>query len=115
MATKPQKVGESSVVVDQNGFIIAVNTAFEHTFQWKAQDLVGQLVTAIIPESLRDGHHLGFSRFLTTEKSNILNQSLDLEILTGSGLIKKARHFISAQKKGKNWVFEASLTLLKDS
>ena len=115
MEAPPQKVGESSVVIDHNGFIIAVNTAFEYTFQWEAKNLVGQLVTAIIPKRLRDGHHLGFSRFLTTEKSNVLNQPLDLEILTGSGMIKKARHFISAKKQGKNWVFEASLTLLKDS
>lgn len=115
MDTKPQKTSEPSVVVDHNGFIISVNTAFEHTFHWQAKDIVGQLVTAIIPENLRDGHHLGFSRFLTTEESNILNQPLDLEILTGIGLIKKARHFISARKKGKNWVFEASLTLLKES
>lgn len=115
MDTKPQKAGEPSVVVDHNGFIISVNTAFEHTFQWQAENIVGQLVTAIIPENLRDGHHLGFSRFLTTEESNILDHPLDLEILTGSGLIKKARHFISARKKGKNWVFEAGLTLLKES
>ena len=115
METPPQKVGEASVVIDHNGFILSVNTAFEHTFQWEAKDLVGQLVTAIIPEQLQDAHHLGFSRFLTTEKSNVLNQPLDLEILTGSGMIKKARHFISAKKQGKNWVFEASLTLLKDS
>lgn len=114
MVTKLQKIDEPCVVVDQNGFIIAVNTAFEHSFQWKAQDLVGQLVTAIIPESLRDGHHLGFSRFLTTEESNILNQPLDLEILTGNGRIKTARHFITAQKKGGQWEFQASLTLLKD-
>ena len=115
MDTPPPKAAEPSVAVDHNGFIIAVNTAFEHTFEWHAKDIVGQLVTAIIPENLRDGHHLGFSRFITTEESNILNQPLDLEILTGSGLIKKARHFISARKKNKNWVFEASLTLLKDS
>lgn len=103
------------MVIDHNGFIIAVNTAFEHTFQWEAKDLVGQLVTAIIPERLRDGHHLGFSKFLTTKKANVLNQPLDLKILTGRGLIKKARHFISAKKQGKDGVFEAILTLLKDS
>jgi len=115
MATKPQKIDEPSVVVDQHGFITAVNTAFEHTFQWRAQDLVGQLVTAIIPKNLRDGHHLGFSRFLTTEDSNILNQPLDLEIITGNGRIETARHFITARKKGGKWEFQASLKLLKDS
>jgi len=115
MKNKTRQAAVPLVVADHNGVIIKINNAFENTFEWDAKDLVGRMITTIIPERMRDGHHLGFSRFLTTGKPTLLNQPLDLEILTGKGVIKKARHFITAQRKGKDWIFEATLTLLENN
>ena len=98
------------VVADHRGLIVRVNLAFEKTFQWNSDDLIGQTIATIVPGNLRDAHHLGFSRFVTSGKPTILNQPLELEIMTGSGEIIKAQHHIVAEKRDGHWVFAAKIT-----
>jgi PAS domain S-box-containing protein len=98
------------VVADHQGLIVRVNEAFEKTFQWNLDDLRGQTIATVIPENLRDAHHLGLSRFVTSGKPTLLNQPLDLEIMTGQGEIIKAQHYIVAEKKEGRWMFAAKIT-----
>jgi len=97
------------IVVDQDGAIRYVNTAFETAFHWDSTDLTGKMLTVLIPETVRDAHHMGFSRFLMTGNPTILGQSLDLNILTGDGEVTPARHFIIAEKRNGEWVFAAEI------
>lgn len=100
------------VIADHQGFIKYVNHKFEETFAWTSADLVGRLVSVIIPPQFRDAHHLGFSRFLTTGAPTLLNQPLDLEIILGNGEKRTARHFIIAEPVDDNWVLGAQVELL---
>ena len=102
----------SVVIADHQGIITHVNEAFTETFEWQADDLIGELITTIIPSTLQDAHHLGISRFMTTGEPTLLNQPLDLEIVTGGGRIEKAQHFIVAQKSDGRWVFGAKIILV---
>ena len=100
------------IIADHQGIITHLNDAFTEAFEWRADDLIGELITTIIPPTLQDAHHLGFSRFMTTGKPTLLNQPLDLEIVTAGGRIEKARHFIVAEKRDDRWVFGATITLI---
>lgn len=100
------------VIADHEGIITHVNDAFAETFEWSPDDLIGELITKLIPSTLQDAHHLGFSRFLTTGEPTLLNQPLDLEIETASGRIEKAQHFIVAEQSDGKWVFGAKITLV---
>lgn len=98
-----------ALLVNQEGIITALNRRFEETFGWRTEDLVGKTLTTVIPGKLRDAHHLGFSRFLLTERPNILEQPLSLTILTKDGNERLARHFIRAEKHDGQWLFAATI------
>jgi len=100
------------VIADHQGIITHVNDAFTETFEWRPDDLIGELITTIIPSTLQDAHHLGISRFMTTGEPTLLNQPLDLEIVTASGRVEKAQHFIVAEKSDGSWVFGAKIMLV---
>ena len=49
----------SVVIADHQGIITHVNEAFTETFEWQADDLIGELITTIIPSTLQDAHYPG--------------------------------------------------------
>lgn len=95
------------IQADQDGFVIAVNEPFSSAYGWRREDLEGRLLSSIMPAAFRDAHQLGLSRFVLTEKPKILEQSLELEILTRSGETRRAEHYIVAEKVSGTWVFAA--------
>lgn len=95
------------IVVDHEGQVSEVNRLFEEQFAWRAEDLIGNPVSSIIPAALHDAHHTGFSRFLVTGKGSILQQDLELEIVLGDGSVVAARHYIVAEKSDLGWRFAA--------
>ncbi|TAK79262.1 MAG: PAS domain S-box protein [Gammaproteobacteria bacterium] len=101
------------VVADQHGVIIYINQSFETVFQWASDEIVGKPLTTIIPPMLHDAHHLGFSRFLATEQSRVLNQALNLKAMKKDGEIFAAEHIIQAEKVDGVWLFAASLRPLE--
>ena len=83
------------IVADNNGIIQRVNEAFTKSYGWTEQDLKASPLTAIIPEELRDAHHMGISRAMDTGETSLLNQYLDLEIVYKDGSRAVAPHFIT--------------------
>ena len=67
------------------------------------------ILTAIIPDALRDAHTLGFSKLLITARPKILNQPIRLKIKTGEGEEVEAEHFIFAEQNNSKWVFGATI------
>lgn len=102
-----------AVTADHQGSIIKVNARFEAVFGWKEADIVGKPLTTLIPKSLHDAHHLGFSRFLTTGKPTLLNQPLKLKAVTKAGREFDAEHFILAEQHDGQWVFGATIRPLQ--
>ena len=101
------------IIVDHEGTITQINRAFESTWGWKKEKLVGKTLATIIPGNLRDAHHMGFSRFLLSGKPTILNQALELVIVLADGSEAAAEHFIIAEIIEDNWVFGATIKPLK--
>lgn len=104
-----------AIIVDQDGIIVHINEVFEETWGWQKEQLVGESLTTIIPDNLRDAHHMGFSRFAVTGKPTILNQALELIILKADGQKTPAEHHIIAEEIDGNWVFGATIKPLDDS
>jgi PAS domain S-box-containing protein len=97
------------VITDHQGLVTYVNECFTSVFGWSTDEILGQIITVIIPEGFHAPHHLGFSRFLTTEKSTILNHPLRLIGITKDGREIQAEHLIMAEKDQEKWSFMAIL------
>jgi PAS domain S-box-containing protein len=97
------------VVTDNQGFVTYINECFTAVFGWSAEEITGQIITAIIPATFHDSHHLGFSRFLSTQQSSILNHPLLLKGVTKDGREIDVEHLIMAEQQQGQWVFMAIL------
>src|SRR3989338_4634791 len=98
-----------AVAADNEGILIHVNDAFTLAYGWTKEDLVGKSITNIMPPHFRDAHHIGFSRFLVTEKATLAGKPLPLAVLFKDGTIKDAEHFILAEKVEGKWRFAATV------
>jgi PAS domain S-box-containing protein len=97
------------IIANHQGIVVDVNELFEAVFGWKRSEIVGSTLAAIIPENLRDAHHLGFSRFLATGTPSLLNQPLALRAVTKDGREFDAEHYIIAEESNGEWKFAATI------
>ncbi len=95
------------VAIDQASLFTYVNEAFIEEYGWTSDELLGKSVVQIMPDHMRSGHNIGFSRFLTTEKSDLLNKHLPLKVNYKDGREMVSDHFIVASKKNDEWQFAA--------
>ena len=100
------------IIADNNGLICSVNHCFEETFRWDRKDLVGQLLTVIMPEKYRDSHSLGLSRFLMTETRSLPEHALNLEVCCGDGTVLMSSHTIVAGQVQGEWWFAGKIVPL---
>src|SRR5438445_7680089 len=87
-----------AVAIDHDGIFFFVNDQFERQYGWSKHDLLGKIITIIMPPYMRDAHNFGFSRFLTTEAPRILGKHLPLPVYCKDGTIQNAKHFILGKK-----------------
>ncbi len=99
------------IIVDNEGMVIFINQKFTEVYGWQEADLLGNSMLKIIPKNLHDAHNLGFSRFLLTEKTKILETSLDLPALKSDNTEVISTHCIYAEKVDDNWQFGATMHL----
>lgn len=100
------------VLADDRGLVIAINPAFEQAYGWPEHELIGQPITLILPESFRLSHQLGFSRYQSTQRSEILGHPLRLATICRDGSERISDHFIVAERSEDGWRFGATLTPL---
>lgn len=103
-------IDQPVVAIDQNGKFYFINDNFTETYGWTKDDLLGKMVTEIIPENLRNAHTIGFARFLSTEQPKVAGQALPLKIQFKDGRVLDAEHFILGDKKDGVWQFAATIT-----
>ena len=103
------------IVTNHQGMVIDINHHFEQIFGWERPEIIGQLLTVVLPVYFRDAHHLGFSRFTATGVSTILNHPLNLKAMTKDNREILSEHFIIAEQRDGNWVFAATLRPLPET
>jgi PAS domain S-box-containing protein len=99
-----------AVAIYHNGIFFLVNKSFEKAYGWKKADLVGSVITKIMPQHMRDAHNFGFSRFLATESARILGKPLPLPVYCKDGSTEEAEHFILGKPVEGKWRFAALIT-----
>jgi PAS domain S-box-containing protein len=99
----------AAVVADHRGLITHVNARFEEVFGWPQSEIVGRPLTTIMPKTLRDAHHVGFSRFLVTGTPTLLGRPLTLPAVAKDGRVFDAEHVILAEQRQGRWVFAATI------
>jgi len=77
---------DAVVSIDQFARVTYVNSAFEHIFGYRADEVTGrELGELIVPPSLRKEHRQGFARHLATGERRILGQRLELTAMRADG------------------------------
>jgi PAS domain-containing protein len=116
---RPQSLAEilasdlPGVIADSEGIIVDVNEHFEIFTGWGKQEIVGQLISVILPSYFRESHHMGFSRFTASGVATILNHPLELKVITKDEREILSEHYIIAEKQDEQWGFGATLRSLE--
>ena len=100
------------VIANSQGLITYINDCFEKVLGWSRDDVLGELITMILPSNFKDSHNLAFSRFQSSEKATVLNHPLELMTITKSQQEIMTEHYIIAEKMEDDWLFGAMLTPL---
>ncbi|GGR61073.1 SpoIIE family protein phosphatase [Streptomyces roseolus] len=87
-----------TLAADEQNRIIAANGPAADLLGWHADELVGQRLTAIIPEHLRARHITAFTSLLLSGEPRILGRSVPLPALHHDGTLVPVRLFIQTQE-----------------
>ena len=77
---------DAVISIDRHARVTYVNSAFERTFGYRAEDVIGRdLAEAVVPPSLRDAHRRGLARYLETGQSSILDRRIEMSAMRADG------------------------------
>ena len=77
---------DAVISIDRRARLTYVNSAFEHTFGYRAGEVIGrEIAQLIVPPSLREAHRQGFARYLQSGQSRILNQRIEITAMRADG------------------------------
>jgi PAS domain S-box-containing protein len=77
---------DAVISIGRDSRVTYVNSAFEQTFGYQAEDVIGRdLADTIVPPSLREAHRRGLARYLQTGQSSILNRRIEMSAVRADG------------------------------
>jgi len=77
---------DAVISIDGRARVTYVNSAFEHIFGYRADEVTGrELAEAIIPPWLREPHRQGFARYLATGQARVLDQRIEMTAMHADG------------------------------
>ncbi|MBO8193471.1 SpoIIE family protein phosphatase [Streptomyces oryzae] len=109
----PGQVRDSRVptlAADEDDRIIAANEPAADMLGWQVEELLGQRLTVLIPEHLKNRHVAAFTSLLLTGEPRILGRSVPLPALHREGRLVPVRLLIQTQEtRDGRTVFVAQL------
>jgi PAS domain S-box-containing protein len=69
---------DAIISADSGGIITYFNHGAESIFGYVASEVIGQPLTLLMPERLRDTHREGLKRFLSTGKARVIGKAVEL-------------------------------------
>jgi PAS domain S-box-containing protein len=105
---------DAIVTADQRGTITYANHATAALFGRPAVDLVGEPLTSLMPERMRDAHRHGLGRYLATGDSQILGRTVELPALRSDGTELVAEMSIASWTVGGEVSFAAIIRDISD-
>ena len=97
------------IMVNSLGLIVYVNKKFMTSFGWKEDNVIGQTLDLVLPESFRMSHHLAFSNFSSSAPSEVIGHPLILKTRCADGSEIDSEHYIIAEQESTRWFFGAQL------
>jgi len=77
---------DAVVSIDHRGHVTYVNSGFELTFGYRADEVTGrELADVIVPPSRREAHRQGLARHLATGESSVLDRRIELPAMRADG------------------------------
>ena len=77
---------DAVISMDGSARITYVNSSFERTFGYRAEEAIGrELAEVIVPPSLREAHRQGLARYLATMESRILDRRIEVAAMRADG------------------------------
>jgi PAS domain S-box-containing protein len=80
-----ETAGDAIISIDAVGSTVYWNRAAERVFGYKASQMIGKQVTAIMPERLRKAHAEGLARVNSTGEMRIIGSTVEMEGLRKDG------------------------------
>lgn len=77
---------DAIVGINENGIVSVWNNAAETLFEYSKDEIIGQQITAIIPERYRMQHKDGLRRFVSTGQPSIMNSTVEVSGITKEGV-----------------------------
>jgi PAS domain S-box-containing protein len=77
---------DAVISIDQDARVTYVNSAFERTFGYRAEEVIGcDLAEKIVPPELREAHRRGLARYLETGQGTILDRRIEMPAMRADG------------------------------
>jgi PAS domain S-box-containing protein len=77
---------DAVISIDSGARVTYVNSAFERTFGYRAEEVIGRdLAELIVPPALREAHRRGLARYLETGQGSILDRRIEMPALRADG------------------------------
>jgi PAS domain S-box-containing protein len=77
---------DAVVSIDHRARVTYANSAFERTFGYRAEEILGrELAEVIVPPSFREAHRAGIARYLATMQPRILGQRVEVSAMRVDG------------------------------
>lgn len=100
---------DAVVVANAAGEIVYANPTVHQLLGWGAEELVGQRLTALVPERLRSAHGAGFARYLSTHQPQLLGRPVRVPALRKDGSEAEIELVLAALQANGQELFVASL------
>lgn len=82
-----ETASDAIISIDEDSAILFTNAAAERIFGYKVEELIGQPLTKLMPENMRERHRAGICRYLQTGKRKIPWESIEVPALHADGHI----------------------------
>jgi PAS domain S-box-containing protein len=76
--TMAETASDAFLTIDQNSTILFVNAAAEQTFGYRANEMIGQKLTMLMPQEMRGMHLAGIDRYLAAGRKGISWRGVEL-------------------------------------
>lgn len=73
-----ETASDAIIKIDTDSRVLFVNHSVERIFGYRVEEMVGQPLTMIMPEQLREKHRAGFNRYLETGSRNLLWTGIEI-------------------------------------
>ena len=78
LAAIVDSTADAIVIADEDGAIVGWNPAAEELFDYTPDEIIGEPLTILIPEPMRDAHLAGMRRIAEGAESRLLGRTLEL-------------------------------------